>query len=156
MVKLNKGKWPLINLVAKYSISFLFNELRKSEPVWLFESGKALNYNSFKIKTGTRIQVSTRYFGESLTAQGSRDAYWMANLGVRQDLLKRKLILTLTIKDIFSTMTNIATVESPNQYILTRQYLRGPIFGISLSYAINSFKQKVPETMNLDVGGGGF
>lgn len=112
--------------------------------------------NSFKLKTGTRIQVSTRYFGESLTAQGSRDAYWMANMGVRQDLLKRKLILTFTIKDIFSTMTNVATVESPDQFIKTRQYLRGPIFGISLSYAINSFKQKDPGTMNLDVGGGGF
>jgi outer membrane receptor protein involved in Fe transport len=112
--------------------------------------------NSFKLNTGTRIQVSTRYFGESLTAQGSRDAYWMANLGIRQDLLKRKLILTLTIKDIFGTMTNIDMVESPDQLILTRQYLRAPIFGISLSYAINSFKQKEPDTMNLDVSEGGF
>jgi outer membrane receptor protein involved in Fe transport len=112
--------------------------------------------NSFKIKTGTRIQLSTRYYGESLTAQGSRDAYWMANLGVRQDLLKRKLILTLTIKDIFGTMTNISSVESPDQLIMTRHYLRAPVFGISLSYAINSFKQKDPETMNLDVSEGGF
>ena len=112
--------------------------------------------NSFKLNTGTRIQVSTRYFGESLTAQGSRDAYWMANLGIRQDLIKRKLILTLTIKDIFGTTKNIATVESPDQFILTRQYLRAPIFGISLSYAINSFKQKDPDTMNLDVSEGGF
>ena len=112
--------------------------------------------NSFKIKTGTRLQLSTRYFGESLTAQGSRDAYWMANLGVRQDLFKRKLILTFTIKDIFGTMTNISTVESPDQFILTRQYLRAPIFGISLSYAINSFKQKDPDSMNLDISEGGF
>ena len=68
----------------------------------------------------------------------------MANLGVRQDLLKRKLILTFTIKDIFGIMTNIASVESPDQFILTRQYLRAPIFGISPSYAINNFKQKEP------------
>jgi outer membrane receptor protein involved in Fe transport len=112
--------------------------------------------NSFKIKTGTRIQVSTRYFGESLTAQGSRDAYWMANLGIRQDLLKRKLILTIAIKDIFGTMTNISSVDTPDQFILTRQYLRSPIFGISLSYAINNFKLKDQDTMNLDVSEGGF
>jgi len=30
---------------------------------------------SFKIKTGTLIQLSIRYFGESLTTQGARDAY---------------------------------------------------------------------------------
>ena len=85
--------------------------------------------NSFKIRTGTRIQVGTRYRGEALTALGIRDAYWMANLGIRQDLLDRKLILTLTLKDIF---------------------------GISLSYAINDFKQKDKDTMNLDVSEGGF
>ncbi len=53
-------------------------------------------------------------------------------------------------------MTNISTVESPDQFILTRQYLRAPIFGISLSYAINSFKQKDPDSMNLDISEGGF
>ena len=80
----------------------------------------------------------------------------MANLGIRQNLFQRKVILTFTIKDIFGTMTNISTVESPDQFILTRQYLRAPIFGISLSYAINNFKQKDQETMNLDVNEGGF
>jgi len=80
----------------------------------------------------------------------------MANLGIRQDLLKRKLILTFTIKDIFGTMTNIASVESPDQLIMTRQYLRAPVFGISLSYAINNFRQKEPDSMNLDVSEGGF
>ncbi|MFC2113689.1 TonB-dependent receptor domain-containing protein, partial [Bacteroidota bacterium] len=111
--------------------------------------------NSFKLKTNTRIQVSMRYYGESLRAQGSRDAYWMTNLGIRQDLLKRKLILTLTVKDLFSTVNYNDTAFGPNQTIMTRQQLRGPIVGLSLSYALNSYKQRDSD-IDLDVGEGGF
>ena len=53
-------------------------------------------------------------------------------------------------------MTNVASVESPDQLIMTRQYLRAPVFVISLSYAINNFKQKEPDSMNLDVSESGF
>lgn len=111
--------------------------------------------NSFKLKTNTRIQISARYYGESLRAQGSREAYWMTNLGVRQDLFKRKLIATLTVKDLFGTVNYNDTSYGPSQYILTRQQLRGPIVGLSLSYAINNYKQRDSD-INLDVGEGGF
>jgi outer membrane receptor protein involved in Fe transport len=112
--------------------------------------------NSFKMKWDMRFQVSMRYYGEALNAQGSRDAYWSTNLGLRQQLLKRKLILTLTVKDVFSTITNITHLESTNQKITTSQYLRGPIVGLSLSYAINNYRQRSSDTMNLDVSEGGF
>lgn len=112
--------------------------------------------NSFKFKWDMRFQISMRYYGEALTAQGTRDAYWMTNLGIRQQLLKRKLTLTLTVKDLFSTMTDIQHLESTNQVMTTSQYLQGPIFGISLSYALNNYKQRGPDNMNLDVSEGGF
>jgi outer membrane receptor protein involved in Fe transport len=112
--------------------------------------------NSFKLKGDMRFQVSVRYYGEALNAQGTREAYWSTNLGLRQQFLKRKLILTATVKDVFSTVTNITHLESTDQKITTSQYLRGPIFGISLSYAINNYRQRTSETMNLDVSEGGF
>ena len=46
--------------------------------------------------------------------------------------------------------------KTHHQFILTRQYLRAPIFGISLRNAINNFKQKETDNMNLDVSEGGF
>ena len=74
---------------------------------------------------------------------------------LRQDLFKRKLIATLTVKDLFGTVNYNDTSFGPNQYILTRQRLRGPIVGLALSYSINNYKQRDSD-INLDVSEGGF
>jgi outer membrane receptor protein involved in Fe transport len=112
--------------------------------------------NSFTLKWGTRIQLSSRYYGPSIRAQGSRKAYFMANLGIRQDFFKRKLILTLTARDLFMTQLREDIVETPDQYLLTKFKSRSPIFGISLSYAINNYKQRNPDEIKMDFSEGGF
>lgn len=49
MLRLNKNKWPVLNVLIKSGISFLFSELRRNEPFWLFESGSQMNNYHFKI-----------------------------------------------------------------------------------------------------------
>ncbi len=112
--------------------------------------------NSFKMKWGTRIQLSSRYYGPSIRAQGFRKAYFVANLGIRQDFFNRRLILTLTARDIFMTMVREDIVETDEQYILTRFKARSPIVGFSLSYAINNFKRQGEEEIQMDFNEGGF
>jgi hypothetical protein len=111
--------------------------------------------NSFKLKSNTRIQFTMRYYGENLTAQGSRDAYWMTNMGIRQDFFKKKLIATLTVKDLFGTVRYNEVSYGTGQTILEGQNLQGPIIGIALSYAINNYRQRDGD-IDLNVSEGGF
>lgn len=112
--------------------------------------------NSFKFSRGTRLQVSSRFYGEALNAQGYREGYWTTNVGVKQQILKKKLTLTFTVRDIFSTQKSITHIESPSYMQVTRQTLRGPIFGLNVSYAINNFKQRGGDEINMDFSEGGF
>jgi outer membrane receptor protein involved in Fe transport len=112
--------------------------------------------NSFKFGWGTRLQVSSRFYGEALNAQGYREGYWTTNVGVKQQILKKKLTLTFTVRDIFSTQKSITHIESPTYMQVTRQKLRGPIFGLNVSYAINNFKQRGGDDISMDFSEGGF
>ena len=112
--------------------------------------------NSFKFPWGTRLQISSRFYGEALNAQGYREAYWTSNLGVKQQFLKKKLALTFTIRDMFSTQKNNRHIESASYMQITRQTLRGPIFGLNVSYAINNFKQREGDDIRMDFSEGGF
>jgi outer membrane receptor protein involved in Fe transport len=112
--------------------------------------------NSFKLPWGTRLQISSRFYGKALKAQGYREAYWTTNLGVKQQFMKKKLIVTFTVKDVFSTHKNIEHIESPSQKMLTRQYLRGPIFGLNLSFTINNYRQRGGDEIRMDFNEGGF
>ena len=80
----------------------------------------------------------------------------MANLGIRQDFLKRKLILTFTVRDIFMTQRREDIIEPADQYILTRQQARSPIFGLNISYAINNARQRQSDQIRMDFSEGGF
>jgi hypothetical protein len=80
----------------------------------------------------------------------------MANLGIRQEFLNRKLILTLTARDIFQTQRREDIIETDDQYILQKRKASSPIFGISLSYAINNAKQRGSDEIRMDFSEGGF
>jgi hypothetical protein len=58
---------------------------------------------TFTVTKTTMIQLSTNYRSARLTPQGRTYARFVANMGIRQDILKKKLALTFTISDIFAT-----------------------------------------------------
>ena len=98
--------------------------------------------NTFKLKWGTRIQLMGMYNGPSITAQGEREGFFMTNIGIRQDLLKRKLSVTLTVNDVFGTSKYVYTSEGTDFYVLNNSVRKSPSFGVTVSYKINNFNQK--------------
>jgi len=98
--------------------------------------------NTFSFKTNTRIQLTGFYTAPSVTAQGTRGAFYFASLAVRQDFLKRKLSVTVQLKDIFDTMGHDYTSESEDFYNYYKFSIQGQILIFSLTYRINNYKDK--------------
>jgi len=96
--------------------------------------------NTFKMPWGTRVQISGRYRGPSLSIQGERGAYYVVNAAVKQDFLKNTLSATIQVRDIFDTWTHYNTSEGNNFYLYTEHSMKSPTLSFSLSYYINNYK----------------
>lgn len=72
--------------------------------------------NLFNLGKYTRIQLDGSFVGPSVTTQGRTDAYWYANVAVRQQLCNRKLTATLA-SGIFSVPPNISAISKRQIYV---------------------------------------
>jgi outer membrane cobalamin receptor len=136
MANLNLAKWWNFNLsgsVYYYEIVDVNNTIS-----W----NTRLN-NTFRLtKYGTSVQLSGFYNGPSITAQGRREAMWMANAAVRQDFFDRKLSVSFNVRDIFGTMGWEMISETPQFYSHITRSRKSPSFAISLTYRINDFQSR--------------
>lgn len=98
--------------------------------------------NTFNIKSNTRIQLTGFYTGKSVTAQGTRDAFYFANLAIRQDFLKKKLTLTAQVRDIFNSMGHVFTRDTDDFYTYSEFSREGQVLTLSVTYRINNYKKK--------------
>jgi outer membrane receptor protein involved in Fe transport len=60
-----------------------------------------------------RLQLATSYSARRLTAQGERHPSLVSNLGMRYDLANKRTSLVLTVSDIFNTMKDRTTIDTP-------------------------------------------
>lgn len=127
---------------------------------YLEESGEdqsSTNYdvnwsNAFEIGDYTRIQFDTNFVGPSVTTQGQVDAFYFANLSVRQQFLKRRLSATMAMRDVFRTAkyTNNIVTSSLESYTAIRPSY--PTITLTLSYTLNNYKaKKSKEAVDYDL-----
>lgn len=102
--------------------------------------------NLFSIGKYTRIQLDGSFVGPSVTTQGRTDAYWYANLAIRQQLFDRKLSATLAFRDIFRSAKYISDIQTADLRSLTRIKPKYPQITLTLSWTFNSFKAKSTRT----------
>ena len=97
---------------------------------------------TFKLPTGTRIQVNFSYNSQSVTAQGKVESFWYTDLTFRQDFLKKRLSATLKLSDLFGTRKREFTSQGENFYTYKYRKRKSRIFTFTLSYRFNNFKEK--------------
>lgn len=95
--------------------------------------------STFKLKWGTRIQLTGFYNAPSITAQGEMEDFYMVNAALRQDFLKRKLSVSFNVKDIFQTMNHTSTTYGSNYMLYSERNRVSPQFRLSISYRINNY-----------------
>jgi outer membrane receptor protein involved in Fe transport len=114
----------------------------------------------FRMKWGMQIQVNYFYNAPSITPQGTREGYSFTNMGIKQEILKRKASVTLQVRDLFGTMKFASTYSTPNLYSYNSMRRESRVVTVTFTYRINNFKQQARRereegTNESDFNGGG-
>jgi hypothetical protein len=118
---------------------------------------KSTNWDSrvvsmLRLGKGTTLQFMAMYRSPSATIEGERAGMLFAGAAVKQDLLKKKLSLSLNVQDIFDSRHREHTTETDSYYIHSEMYRQAPFFNFQISYKINSLKN-VNGDKNGETGG---
>jgi outer membrane receptor protein involved in Fe transport len=154
MANVNATKWLLIN--ASFS---LYNYKLMGDVAGVSVDKQSTNYNArlngtVKMSQDSRFQLTGFYRGPSVSAQGEQKGMAYINMSYRQDLLKKKLTATLSVRDLLGTM-KMEGNSSGDGFKSTFKMQREPrVLMLTLSYKINNYKmdKQAPADQN---GGGG-
>ena len=110
-----------------------------------------LTTSIFLSKT-TKIQLTAMYNSPTIQGQGTVQQFYMFNAAIRQELFKRKLSISLNVRDIFSTGSYIVEMENNDfsSYFIHKG--ESPVVRLSISYRINNYKNKRRENINIGEG----
>jgi len=97
------------------------------------------------------VQVSGFWQGESLLAQGTREAGGMVNLGYRRKL-NDKLSLNVTGRDLFNSFKNTTRYDTPAFREVSDQHINLRAFYIGLSWQLGSSPRRQPEQFDFSTG----
>ncbi len=141
MANMQLYKWWNMNLSGNF-FQYGLNGTIDAESV----TQESLAWNAranttFKFGMNTRLQLSGFYSGPSVTAQGEREAMFFSSLALRQDFMKRRMTVTLQVRDIFNTSRHEFTVDSPTFYSHNQMQREGQVITLGLAYKINNYKQ---------------
>ncbi|MBN2236618.1 MAG: TonB-dependent receptor [Bacteroidales bacterium] len=90
--------------------------------------------NNFKINSNLSAQLSGRYDAARVTSQGSMDARFAVDAGLKQDFLKKKASVNLRVRDIFNTRKFAYTSTGSNFTQFTERFPTTRVLQISVSY----------------------
>lgn len=108
--------------------------------------------NGFDAGKYTRIQFDGNFIGPSVTTQGRTNAFWFANLAIRQQFFMRRLTGTLAFRDIFGSARYTSLIKQSNLNSITHIKPQYPVITLSFNYTFNNFKTKASKTKeNFDI-----
>lgn len=100
------------------------------------------------------VQLGGFWQGESLLAQGTREAGGMVNLGYRRKLTE-KLSFNFTARDLLNSFNNTTTYDTPLFRERFEQNIKLRAFYVGLTYALGSGPRRQPEQFDFSTGPGG-
>lgn len=106
--------------------------------------------NNFNLSKTSALQVSCNYRSARLTPQGNVHPTVIVNAGIRQDLARNKLSITLTASDLFRTNKQRSELDIPDlkQSVINRR--DGLIVYLGLSYRFGILKKEKEEKLQFD------
>lgn len=115
----------------------------------IFSMSTNLN-TTFTITKTTMLQVSSNYRSARLTPQGKNYPTIALNAGMRQDLLKNKLSITLTASDVFNSLKQKSELNT--KYLRQTSIGRrdGLIIYLGASYRFGVVKKQKEEKLQFD------
>jgi outer membrane receptor protein involved in Fe transport len=109
------------------------------------------NFNStYTITPNTMAQLSAIYYSSRVTPQGKRYPSFILNAGIRQDFLKRKMSVILTVSDILRTFWQKSELNTSYLKQLATGRRDGQIGYIGISYRFGKTIKKPDDKMEFE------
>jgi outer membrane receptor protein involved in Fe transport len=90
-------------------------------------------------------QITAEYASPQLIAQGTTNAAYSIDFGVRQSLLDRKLNISLNVRDLLNSDHNFQTTSGTGFKQTTSNYFHGRMAMLTVSYNFGNMKPKMGE-----------
>jgi len=154
MANVNATKWLLIN--SSFSI---YNYKMMGDVAGVSVDKESTNYSArlngtIKFSQDSRLQLTGFYRGPSVSAQGEQKGMAYLNMSYRQELMKKKLSATLSVRDLFGSM-KMGGSSSGDGFKSTFKMQREPrVLMLTLSYRINNYKMDKQAPTDQQGGGG--
>lgn len=113
------------------------SELTNAGFTWNFKAS-----NNFKLGANLSAQLSGRYDAASVTPQGSMDARYAVDAGLKQDLFKKKASINIRVRDIFNTRNFSYSAVGSNYTMQTERFPATRMLQLSFSYKFGKMTDK--------------
>ncbi len=168
-----------VNMATGQSYGFQFNTSYEPIKTWrnnldvsLFQQKAEGNYNNVSYKndafgwsaklmsTATiweeiNMQFMLNYSSPVVSVQGTRNAFFMSDLGFRKEFLDKKLSVSLRWTDLFNTMKFGGQSKGPGFESSANFYRDYKLISLGISYKINDITKTKEKRKPSDNNGGG-
>ena len=117
----------------------------KSSVSWDAKLG--ININITKSTLG---QINSYYRSSRITPQGEFNSIFLLNFGLRQDILKKKASIVLTVSDAFSTLNYESFIDTPTLYQNTKYGRNTQIVYLGFVYHFGKSIQKKQSSLDFE------
>jgi outer membrane receptor protein involved in Fe transport len=144
------GKWFSANL----SSNVFYNKIDATNLGYIqnksIYSMSANLISNFIITKTTMFQISTNYRSARLTPQGKTFPTFVMNMGMRKDLFKNKVSITLTASDLFNSLKQKTELNTPYLHQVTISKRDGLIVYLGINYRFGVVKKGKEEKLQFD------
>ncbi|MBN2365958.1 MAG: TonB-dependent receptor [Calditrichaeota bacterium] len=98
--------------------------------------------NNIKIGQSLQFQIDGHYRSPTVSAQGEREGFFMANAAVKYEFLPNQLSATLQVRDVLGTGKFEHTSSGPEFYNYGQYTRESPLVMLNIRFNINNYKQK--------------
>jgi outer membrane receptor protein involved in Fe transport len=143
------GTWNIAKVAnINFSTSGFYSQIDASD-IGYSSNKSTFSWNaklnaSVSITKTTLFQFNGQYRSKALTAQGWREPTWVVNLGLRQDLWKKKFSIICTVSDLFNSQAWKNSIETPElvQQSMRKRDGRVIYLGFVYNFGTNGKKSK--------------
>ncbi len=109
------------------------------------------NFNSIiTLRSSTILQLNSNYRSARLTPQGKVLPSYVMNMGLRQEVLKKKGSVYFTASDLFKTLRQEQALDTPGLQIHSKTVSNSRIFYLGFSYTFGTATKKKKDNLQFD------
>ena len=142
--------WSVNAMVDFYNYKVEGELLGKSYSNESFSWSTRLN-NMFTLNSKTTVQLMANYHSDQSNSQGSSNGFFMTNLALKYEFIKRTFNATLQVRDIFQSSDRERTLEADDFYSYSSFNRKSPSVSLNFTYIFNNFKEKKSDRNGEDL-----